>query len=209
MPPTAVGGLARTPAQHARRDRIVEAALELLADREYERIQIRQVAEHAGVALATLYRYFPSKEQLYAHALLAWSGEFGAATSRRTPALADDRERLRAALRRAARAYERFPNIYRLLIVLEAVSDPVVADLFSTFAGRFGTALRATVHDHDEHDAETLAYVSSAVLGSLLRSWSRGATSMADVYTEIDRVVDLVFAGPRLRTTAPSATEAT
>ena len=100
------GSEARTPSQHARRARIVEAATELLEDREYERIQIREVAEAADVALATLYRYFPSKEQLYATVLLTWAESFdpGGGRSRSVPRT--DQARLRAALRRAVRAYE-------------------------------------------------------------------------------------------------------
>ena len=38
------GAPARTPSQLARRERIVEAATRLLEEREYERIQIREVA---------------------------------------------------------------------------------------------------------------------------------------------------------------------
>ena len=67
---------ARTPSQVARRERIIRAATELLEEREYERIQIRHVADAASVALGTLYRYFPSKEQLYAEVLLTWSESF-------------------------------------------------------------------------------------------------------------------------------------
>ena len=45
-----VGAEARTPSQLARRERIVAAATELLDEREYERIQIRDVADAASVA---------------------------------------------------------------------------------------------------------------------------------------------------------------
>ena len=76
MPSRSSFSAARTPSQVARRDRIIRAATELLEEREYERIQIRHVAEAASVALGTLYRYFPSKEQLYAEVLLTWSESF-------------------------------------------------------------------------------------------------------------------------------------
>ena len=36
---------------------------------------MRDVAQEAGVALATVYRYFTSKEHLYAAALLEWADE--------------------------------------------------------------------------------------------------------------------------------------
>jgi TetR/AcrR family transcriptional regulator, cholesterol catabolism regulator len=193
---------ARTPSQRARRERIVAAATELLGERDYERIQIRHVAEAAGVALGTLYRYFPSKEQLYAHVLLEWSESFEPRVRSERAGQASDGERLRAALRRAVRAYERHPHFYRLITVLEVVTDPVVTDVYATFASRFSGALRDTLTDVDDEDAAAIAMTAAAVLGSLLRSWALGKSPIARVYADLDRVVDLVFAGPARRTAA-------
>ncbi len=55
--------------QQERRQRIIKAAITLLETGEYDAIQMRDVAERAGVALATIYRYFTSKEHLYAAAI--------------------------------------------------------------------------------------------------------------------------------------------
>jgi len=55
-----------TGAQHARRDRILREAGRLGAAHGLERVQMAQVAERAGVALGTLYRYYPSKHHLFA-----------------------------------------------------------------------------------------------------------------------------------------------
>ncbi|HEY6428606.1 MAG TPA: TetR family transcriptional regulator, partial [Acidimicrobiales bacterium] len=50
----APGGAARlSTRQAARRQRLLDSALALLEEREYERISVREVAESAGVALAT------------------------------------------------------------------------------------------------------------------------------------------------------------
>ncbi|WP_153347726.1 TetR/AcrR family transcriptional regulator [Nocardia aurantia] len=57
---------ARTTSQRARRARIIDAAIPLLTEREFDQIQIREVADGADVALTTVYRYFPSKELLFA-----------------------------------------------------------------------------------------------------------------------------------------------
>ena len=64
--------------QQERRDRIVRAAITLLEHGEYDAIQMRDVAQEAAVALATVYRYFTSKEHLYAAALLEWAANFPA-----------------------------------------------------------------------------------------------------------------------------------
>jgi TetR/AcrR family transcriptional regulator, cholesterol catabolism regulator len=190
------GSKARTPSQHARRARIVEAATELLEDREYERIQIREVAEAAEVALATLYRYFPSKEQLYATVLVTWAESFDPTGGRNGSASATDQARLRAALRRAVRAYERHPNFYRLITALEVVADPAVAELYAQFAARFGGTLRGALRSVADDDADAIAQLTSSFLGSLLRSWSLGKIPIARVYADLDRAVDVIFREP-------------
>ncbi|UUZ59433.1 TetR/AcrR family transcriptional regulator [Nocardioides sp. B-3] len=59
-----------SPGQKARYQRILRAAAKHGAANGLERVQMHDVAKEAGVAIATLYRYFPSKTHLFA-ALLA------------------------------------------------------------------------------------------------------------------------------------------
>ncbi len=58
-----------TPSQRARRERILDAAVELASEGGYDAVQMREVAERAEVALGTLYRYFPSKTHLLVSAM--------------------------------------------------------------------------------------------------------------------------------------------
>lgn len=185
-----VGSVARTPSQQDRRARIVDAATALLTERDYDRIQMREVADAAGVALATIYRYFPSKEQLFATVLLTWSQSFrpAAPSTTTTP-----EARVRVTLRRSVRAYERNPNFFRLITELEAVTDPAVVDLYGAFAEQFGGALRRALDGVDPADAATIASMLSALLGARLRAWSAGKVSIASVYTELDRAVELLL----------------
>lgn len=57
-----VGTMTRSQTQ--RRRRIVQTAAALAVRGGVEAMQMRSVAERAGVALGTLYRYFPSKMDL-------------------------------------------------------------------------------------------------------------------------------------------------
>ena len=56
-------------AQRERRQRMLEATIELASQGGFEAVQMRAVAERADVALGTLYRYFPSKIHLLVTAL--------------------------------------------------------------------------------------------------------------------------------------------
>src|SRR5688500_17517862 len=103
--------------QAVRRQKIVDAARSLLERQPYEQIQIRDVAATAGVALGTLYRYFSSKEHLYAAVLLAWRTGFGARGGRGGSG-DEPLRRLEARTRGALRAFERRPQFFRLLMLL-------------------------------------------------------------------------------------------
>ncbi|WP_327150867.1 TetR family transcriptional regulator [Nocardia sp. NBC_01329] len=62
-------GRATTTIQHARRRAILRAAARLGAEEGLERVQMSDIAAAAGVALGTLYRYYPSKHHLYSGVL--------------------------------------------------------------------------------------------------------------------------------------------
>src|ERR1700687_3584987 len=109
-----------THAQQARRDRIVEARLALLAERDYDKIQVKDVAEEANVALGTLYHYFSSKEHLFAEVLVRWAGTLRTNLSRNPLRGPTDTQRLTQVINRSVRAFQRQPSLARLLATLQA-----------------------------------------------------------------------------------------
>lgn len=66
-----------SPRQKARRERILRAAAQLGAEHGLERMQMHDVAKEADVAIATLYRYFPSKTHLFTAVLAAQVDRMG------------------------------------------------------------------------------------------------------------------------------------
>ena len=67
------GGLRRTAGvPFAPRDRILDAAAELFAERRISSTGVDALIERAGVAKATFYRHFPSKDALVTAWLLDW-----------------------------------------------------------------------------------------------------------------------------------------
>jgi AcrR family transcriptional regulator len=66
--------------------RVVDAAIELFRTRSYADVTVSQIAELAGVAKGSVYRYFPSKEALFEGAVKALiddvAGEFADAVGR-------------------------------------------------------------------------------------------------------------------------------
>uniref|UniRef100_A0AAU3H496 TetR family transcriptional regulator n=1 Tax=Streptomyces sp. NBC_01401 TaxID=2903854 RepID=A0AAU3H496_9ACTN len=60
-----VGAEPSSPRQRARRQSILKVAADRAAETGLERVQMHEVAKSAGVAIGTLYRYFPSKTHLF------------------------------------------------------------------------------------------------------------------------------------------------
>lgn len=56
--------------RQARKQIIIESALSLFAKKPFYEVGMRDVAEEAGVSPATLYRYFPSQEELFIEAFI-------------------------------------------------------------------------------------------------------------------------------------------
>lgn len=64
-----------SPEQRERHRRILRAAIAHGIRQPMERVQMTEVAKDAGVAIATLYRYFPSKTNLFASVLYHQIGQ--------------------------------------------------------------------------------------------------------------------------------------
>ena len=185
----------------ARRTRILQTAFELLENDEYANIQMREVAEAAKMSLGTLYRYFASKEHLYAATLLEWSTDFDLDDENLIPG-ASDEERIRGLLMRAVGAFERRPQVLRAEIALESSTDPNVQQLFEQFTDRHLEVMLHALHDVRPADGQAIVDTLVAVLGARTRSWALGRSTIHSVRKTIDRSVDLVFNGPKMRPTA-------
>jgi TetR/AcrR family transcriptional regulator, cholesterol catabolism regulator len=184
--------------QQERRDRIVRAAISLLEHGgEYDAIQMRDVAREAAVALGTVYRYFTSKEHLYAAALLEWAATFPGREQLKRPSGRSDEAQLRAFMRRAVRAFERYPQMMRVEIVIESSPDPNARALFDQFAARNVATLTSALSATDPDTAAAIVEAVNSVLATRLRSWALGRITIGDVDRSVQKTIDLIFAtGP-------------
>lgn len=182
--------------QRERRQRIIDAAGDLLVADDFERIQIRDVAERSGVALGTVYRYFASKEHLYAAVLLDWSAadpiKHGDAPDPGLPAA----ETIRIRLHHSVDRFEEYPTFLRLQNVLRHSTDPLVCALYAEFSSEVLDSYRVHLHDLPDADAADVVAIVTAVLAHELVLFGLGRQDVAEVHRLLDRTVDLVFAVP-------------
>src|SRR5581483_11808049 len=98
-----------TERQEERRRRILQATARLAGRGGYDAVQMREVAESAGVALGTLYRYFPSKVHLLVATMQDQLEQLHATLRKRPPTEEDPAARVAQSLMRAFRAMQRDP----------------------------------------------------------------------------------------------------
>jgi AcrR family transcriptional regulator len=187
------------PSQRARRDRIVRAALRRLISGEYESIKVSDVAKDAKVALATLYRYFSSKEHLFAAVFYEWQASFARRVEAAPPAEGRESERLRNFLGQTVRAFQVQPQFYRLLLVVQMATDPYAAEIYVSldqgYRRIFDAALGPTAESDRDHDA---IYVTlECVLSRYLSRWVMGRCSIEDVYEAVYESIRLIYEFPQ------------
>jgi len=188
-----------TPNQAARRQRIVDAAMAMLEVREFDRIQVKDVAEGAAVALGTVYHYFSSKELLFGEVLVQWASSLRTSITKRSLVGPDRAARLEDALHRSVRAFERRPQLARLVARFEVSEDPFATDVLNRLDGVTNEVYLAVLEDLDPEFATRIVRVVGAVLDASLRSWSAGRLPIADVYRSLSDAVTLLLppVGPR------------
>ncbi|HEY6427804.1 MAG TPA: TetR family transcriptional regulator [Acidimicrobiales bacterium] len=193
--------------QAARRQCLLDSALALLEERDYERISVREVAEAAGVALATLYHYFPSKDHLFAEALVQWASTLGPDVMRRPLNGTTPAQRLEGALLRAARAFEKRPQLARLLTRFETSDEPFAHEVLARLDATTTDVYLDLLDDMPRDEALRVVRVLDAVFDSSLRSWSSGRANTAGLRRSISDAVELLLGDDRAdgRRAAPEA----
>ncbi|ETK31936.1 TetR family transcriptional regulator [Microbispora sp. ATCC PTA-5024] len=178
---------ARTRSQHQRRRRIVQAAAALASRGGVEAMQMRTVAERAGVALGTLYRYFPSKMDLVVAVVSEEIDLLESSIERRPPSAATPAGRAVDVLMRATRGLMREPELADALI-----RSLIMAEVEAPFGDRMaGLILRVAAGGLTVDRATEEQF---ALAGSLAGVWVQELLEMLRgrrTYDQIQRRIEI------------------
>ncbi|GGV14932.1 TetR family transcriptional regulator [Streptomyces spectabilis] len=183
-----------TERQEARRRRILHASAQLASRGGFDAVQMREVAEAAGVALGTLYRYFPSKVHLLVATMQDQLQQMHTTLRKRPPAGETPAERVAETLMRAFRALQREPHLADAMVRALTFADRSVSPEVDTVS-RLTTAI---VLDAMGLDGQPTAAQLSAVRviehtwHSALITWLSGRASIAQVKIDIEMVCRLI-----------------
>jgi AcrR family transcriptional regulator len=172
---------------------VVAAGLTLLRTQDHGQIQMKDVAAEAGVALGTVYRYFQSKDHLFAEVLAEWGSQLRTNVERRPLRGGTNASRLTDVLHRSMRAFQGWPQLARVVMSLEASEDPFTREIFARNMTRNTDVYVEAVQGIPAEVARDLVLVAASVFDLQLRQWALGTQSIAEVYDRIERAVWLIF----------------
>jgi AcrR family transcriptional regulator len=184
-------------AQLDRRQRVLDAVVDLVASGRVEDWGMKDVAERSGVALGTIYRYFSSKDHVAAAALLEWARalDAGRAVRRSGPGDGTMTERLVAILRQAVRAYQRQPAFARLVVMTATSTDPFASECYAEMGTSVFDTLGSALDDLDPVERRRVLDVVGAVWYQALIEWVNDRKTIAQVYDAVESAARLVLAG--------------
>ena len=179
--------------QQQRRARIVRSALRMLQRSEYVDIQMRDVGERADVALGTVYRYFSSKERLFAAVLIEWSRSMHEGLQSDPPKGDDVAARLNDIMGRAFDAFERRPQVFRVVMALEDSTDAHTLSLLQEFSELARQSFSEPLKELAPEDVEAVVNVVTAILSDALRGTAMGWLTMGQARARMVRGIELIF----------------
>jgi AcrR family transcriptional regulator len=151
--------------QPQRRQRIVDAAVELVREGKGENIEIRDVAARAGVALGTVYRYMGSKDRLFAEAYQQWAEARFEDLARSAAKGKTNTERLRRIALGFLEAFADEPQFLHLVRVdLAASVEPAVRSVLEEVVVGFLTICSDALDGIEGDDVKTIAGIVIAVI---------------------------------------------
>ncbi|HEU5032194.1 MAG TPA: TetR/AcrR family transcriptional regulator [Spirillospora sp.] len=178
-----------TKDQQARRERLIDAARDLAREGGYPAVTMHDVADRAGVARATVYRYFATKDHLLTEVAATWAhritGDIDALAVGDTPV-----ERLTALLERIVEVAAQERTLTSAIIQAVTSDDSSVDDartvLFLFVRDRLSAAIGEPVPARDEVEV---------VLGHILLA---ALVSLASLRRPTEEIRDMVRTSGRL-----------
>jgi len=189
---TSVASADLSPRQAARRSRVLEAALQLASEGGYDAVQMRDVAATAQVALGTIYRYFRSKDELLAAALVEWASAIERQLSARPPRGDTLADRLVHVLRQASRSMERDPNLTAAFVTAIASPDPAVRECQQDVAAVLAQLVSGPLASIPADERAGIVRVLSWVWFGALLGWVNGWPNAGTVGDELEAATRLL-----------------
>lgn len=112
--------MAKRKSKEEMRKAIVSAAMDLLDKKSYQRVTMDEIASKAGITKRTLYKYFPSKSNLFKTEFLAYFKDFRENVIETTDHLSNPGDKMKSFMKSAFEFTKHRPAYYKLLFMYQS-----------------------------------------------------------------------------------------
>jgi len=182
-----------TTAQEARRQRVIDAAMDLALEGGYEAVQMRDVATQAGVAMGTVYRYFSSKDHLLAAAAVYWVEQLEVRLSTKPAFGATPAERVTEVLGRALRVLARQPQLGTAVFAALSSPEPAAVESQMQISSIMESIVSKAIGEPAPAGVEERSRMIGHVWYSAMTGWVNGWSNVDRVYGELEIAADLLL----------------
>jgi AcrR family transcriptional regulator len=179
--------------QAGRRDLVVAAATALADAGGYDAVVMKAVADRSGVALATIYRWFASKDHLLTEVLLAWGGELSEQLAAEPPRDGDAADRVAATLGRIMEVAGARPRLAEAVVAAVLSVDGGSLDPQGEFHAMVAGWIGIALGDADVPERDAVIQVLEHVCFSTIIGLATGRQSTADATEQLATAARLLL----------------
>lgn len=179
--------------QAERRDQVIQSATELAEAGGYDAVIMKTVAERSGVALATLYRWFASKDHLLTEVLLAWGSDVSADLADAPLVDPDPVARVSGALRQIMVIAAARPQLASAIVAAVLTVEPAVFENQNDFHTMVVSWIDIALGDADLPNREEVVEVLELVCFSVIIGLVSGRDTAESAGDRLESATRLLF----------------
>ncbi|OMC08013.1 TetR family transcriptional regulator [Mycobacterium sp. SP-6446] len=171
-------------------DPLIDIVVDLIDTQGYDAVQLREVARRARMSLTTIYKRYPTRDELIVAALRWWmdTHRYAALTSDRSPSAEESiYDGLMWIFREIFEPWEKHPNMLQAYV--RAKAGPGGAALTQHGFDVVVPAALAVLSNCDDRFAEDVGVILTGIVYGTLGQFASGAIAITDIVPTIERTV--------------------
>lgn len=173
---------------HAAPDPLIDIVVDLIDTEGYDAVQLREVARRARMSLTTIYKRYPTRDDLIVAALRWWMDTHRyAAVASHSEANESLYDGLMWIFRAIFEPWEKHPHMLQAYV--RAKDGPGGDGLTQRGFDVVAPAARSVMRDCDERFAEDLGVILAGVVYGALGQFAAGSIEITDIVPTIERAV--------------------
>jgi AcrR family transcriptional regulator len=181
--------------QAATRRRLLDAALEAAAEGGYDAVNMRGVAQRAGLSAPTAYQYFASKDHLLVDVMIDLVTHTTTAIQARPSRAGSTADRAAATLRRVVQRVEKEPNLYVAITRAYISGTPEVAHARSAMETSMRSWIDSALGSAEVDDRGDIVAILEEVIFAGMVGLVTGRRTPREIGDELDRAVRTLLKG--------------